>query len=309
MTFTKSARRGSALVAAATASTLFAAGCSAGSLGSSSGGSSNGGTTISFLVDNGPTTVASGTALIAAFHAQNPTITVKLDTRPGGSDGDNAVKTRLSTSEMDDVFEYNNGSLLQALKPAQNLVSLDDQSWASSLDKTFVASSKGSDGKLYGGPWGTAGGGGILYNIPLYKKLNLSIPKTWDEFMKNSDAIKKAGVAPVVQTYNGTSTWTPQLLVLGDYHNVEAQVPDFAAKYTAGADKYANTPAAMEGFVHIQQLHDGNYFNKDYRSADLNAGLKMVATGCSARSSPPSRGSSTRRRWSTVRDRYGSSSR
>ncbi len=33
------------------------------------------------------------------------------DTRPGGSEGDNLVKTRLSTGDMAEVFVYNNGSL------------------------------------------------------------------------------------------------------------------------------------------------------------------------------------------------------
>ena len=51
-------------------------------------------------------------------------------------------------------------------------------------------------------------GGAVLYNIPLYQKLGLQIPKTWDEFMRNNDAVKKAGggVAPVEQTYG--DTWT-----------------------------------------------------------------------------------------------------
>jgi raffinose/stachyose/melibiose transport system substrate-binding protein len=92
--------------------------------------------------------------------------------------------------------------------------------------------------------------------------------------------IKKAGITPVEQTYG--DTWTSQLPVLADYHNVEAQVPDFAAKYTAGQAKYATTPAALAGFQHIQQLHDGGSFNKDFASAKLNDGLKAVATGTAA---------------------------
>jgi raffinose/stachyose/melibiose transport system substrate-binding protein len=225
--------------------------------------------------------VASAKAVIDAFQAANPNITVKPDTRPAGSEGDNLVKTRLSTGDMADVFIYNNGSLLQAIKPEQNLTPLDDQPWASEIDPTFAASSKGSDGKLYGGPYGTAFGGGVLYNIPVYKKLNLQIPKTWDEFMKNNETIKKAGgIAPVEQTYG--ETWTSQLFVLGDYHNVEAQVPDFAAKYTAGELKYATTPAALAGFQHIQEVKDAGYFNKDFASAKLTDGVKAVATGTAA---------------------------
>jgi len=282
MRFKKTGRRGAALVALAAASTLFAAGCSAGSLGSSSGqgGGSAGAVTITWLTGSTDTEVASVKAVIEAFQAANPGITVKTDTRPGGSDGDNLVKTRLSTGEMADVFTYNNGSLLAALKPAQNLTPLDDQPWANQLDKTFKDSTT-VDGKLYGGPWGSAQGGAVLYNIPVYKKLGLEIPKTWDDFMKNNEAIKKAGgVAPVEQTYG--ETWTSQLFVLGDYHNVEAQVPDFAAKYTAGEMKYATTPAALAGFQHIQQVHEAGYFNKDFASAKLNDGIKAVATGTAA---------------------------
>ena len=202
-----------------------------------------------------------------------------MDTRPGGSEGDNLVKTRLSTGDMAEVFVYNNGSLLQAIKPEKNLTPLDDQPWANQIDKLFAASST-VDGKLYGGPVGTAFGGGVLYNIPVYKKLHLKIPKTWDQFMKNNAVIKKAGIDPVEQTYG--ETWTSQLFVLGDYHNVQAQVPDFAEQYTAGKAKYATTPAAEAGFQHIQEVKDAGYFNKDFASAKLNDGVKAVATGNAA---------------------------
>ena len=280
MKFTTTARRGVALMAAGTAATLLLAGCSAGSLGSSDGGEA-GATEVTFLTGAETADVASAKTVIAAFTAANPGITIKHDTRPGGSEGDNLVKTRLATGDMADVFIYNNGSLLQAIKPEQNLTPLDDQPWASQLDETFAESSKGSDGKLYGGAYGTAFGGGVLYNIPVYEKLGLEVPKTWDEFMANNKKIKEAGgVDPVEQTYG--TTWTAQLFVLGDYYNVEAAVPSFAADYTANKAKYATTPEALAGFQHIQEVKDAGYFNKDFASATLNDGMKAVATGTAA---------------------------
>ena len=281
MRFRKTGQRRVALTALVAATTLFAAGCSAGSLGSSTGGQgSAGSTTITWLVGSDDNTTRMVKEVVTAFQAANPGITVKTEPRPGGSDGDNLVKTRLSTGEMAEVFTYNNGSLLSALKPAQNLTPMDDQPWAGQLDKTFKDSTT-VDGKLYGGPWGSAQGGAVLYNIPVYKKLGLEIPKTWDEFMKNNETVKKAGdIAPVEQTYG--ETWTSQLFVLGDYHNVEAQVPDFAAQYTAGQVKYATTPAALAGFQHIQEVHEAGYFNKDFASAKLNDGIKAIATGSAA---------------------------
>jgi raffinose/stachyose/melibiose transport system substrate-binding protein len=288
MRFSKKAGRGAPLVALAAASMLFAAGCQAGSLGSSDEGAGGEGSasavTINYLLGgSGEDVVASGKAVVEAFQAANPGITVKTETRPGGSEGDNLVKTRLATGDMAEVFAYNNGSLLQAIKPEQNLTPLDDQPWAGQIDELFAASSKSADGKLYGGPLGTAFGGGVLYNIPLYKKLNLQIPKTWDEFMANNEKIKKDGSAdPVEQTYGADSTWTSQLFVLGDYANVVSAVPTFTADYTANKAKYATTPAALAGFEHIQQVHDAGYFNKDFASAKLTDGVKAVATGKAA---------------------------
>ena len=281
MRFRTSVRRSIALLALTTASALAATGCSAGSLGSSEPASSGGAapaTTITFMSGSTDAEVASAKALADAFMAANPTITVKLDNHPGGSEGDNLVKTRLATGDMAEVFAYNNGSLLQALKPEQNLVALDDQPWVSQAEQIFADSSKGTDGKLYGAPYGTAFGGGVLYNIPLYKKLGLTVPTTWDEFMANNAKIKDAGgVAPVEQTYG--ETWTSQLFVLGDYANVVAQNPEFATQYTANQAKYATTPAALAGFQHIQDVKDAGYLNKDYASAKLNDGIKAVATG------------------------------
>src|SRR2546423_660627 len=86
---------------------------------------STGGTvTLSFMTGSDPSTVATSQALAAGFMKANPAIKIKMEQQPGGSQGDNIVKTRLSTGEMTDVFWYNSGALLQALNPARSLVDL-----------------------------------------------------------------------------------------------------------------------------------------------------------------------------------------
>ena len=143
MRFSRTARRGLATVAVASSVALVASGCSAGSLGSSSdAGSGSAGAaavTITYLIPNDDATAAQTKAVIAAFQSANPGITINTDTRPGGTDGDNIIKTRLATGDMAEVFQYNNGSLLQAIKPEQNLTALDDQPWAGQLDDNFAA--------------------------------------------------------------------------------------------------------------------------------------------------------------------------
>ena len=73
--------------------------------------------TLTYLVDDTDATQARANALADAYTAKHPNVTFEVETRPGGTEGDNIVKTRLSTGEMTDIFWYNSGSLLQALNP------------------------------------------------------------------------------------------------------------------------------------------------------------------------------------------------
>jgi raffinose/stachyose/melibiose transport system substrate-binding protein len=260
------------LLAAAVACILVLGACSAGSLGSSDKG---GGTTLNFLVDNSEGSTKPAQGLAAAFHAKNPDITVQVQTRPGGSEGDNIVKTRLSTGEMTDVFLYNSGSLFQALNPQKNLVPLTGEPWANQVEDIFKPTvSRGSE--LYGAPITSSFGGGILYNKKVYEKLGLQVPKTWSEFMANNAKIKAAGIDPVIQSYQ--DTWTSQLLVLADYHNIAAADPGWAQKYTNGQVKYAQEPA-VKGFQRLEEVHKAGYENKDYRSIKFEKGVSLLAAG------------------------------
>lgn len=256
-----------ALAAAGVLSLLAAAGCSS--------GSSDGGVEIDFLVDNGAPTIAAAEALIEAFAAEHPDIEVSLETRPGGGDGDNIVKTRLSTGEMADVFIYNTGSLFEALNADQNLVEMSDQPWVEGLDEQFV-DTVSTDSGMYGNAWGATFGGGILYNKAVYEDLGLEIPQSWDDFMANNQVIADAGITPLIQTYG--DTYTSQLFVLADFGNVLAVDPDWAEEYTAGNRSYAEPPA-LAAFEHHQEVAAADIFNEDFASATDADGARMLAEG------------------------------
>lgn len=254
---------------------LVLAGCTAGDIAGNAG--ADGKTTITFLVNNSDSAVRAADAVIAAFEAENDDIKVQKEVKSAGTDGTNLVKTRLATGDMADVFTYDSGALLVAIRPEENLVPLTDEPWVAELEPLF-ASAVTVDGNVYGGAYGTGTGGGILYNIPLYERLGLEVPLTWDDFMANNAAIAADGqAAPVGQTYG--ETWTSQMFILADNHNLMTAEPTFADAYTAGEAKFATSPAARRGFEHIQNLFEAGYFNDDFASATMNDGLLAVATG------------------------------
>lgn len=244
------------------------------------GGFAHADVTLSVLIDNAPTMVSAMQALTDAYAAANPGVTFDIEQRPGGGDGDNIIKTRLSTGEMADIFDYNSGSLFQAMNPTQTLADLTDLPNQANVLDSFKSVVTGTDGKVYGVPIGTAMGGGILYNKKIYADLGLSVPKTWAEFMANNDKIKAAGKVAVEQTYG--DTWTSQLFVLADFYNVQSAVPTFAADYTANKAKYATTPAAMAGFQHQEDVFKAGYLNEDFGAAKFDDGVGAVATGTAA---------------------------
>jgi raffinose/stachyose/melibiose transport system substrate-binding protein len=263
------------MIALAAGAVLALAGCSAGSLGSSSSGGGDG-VSLSFLVGSNQSTVNAAESVAKAFTAQNPGITVNVETRPQGSEGDNIVKTRLATGDMSDLFLYNSGSLFQAIGPEQNLVPLTDQPWVGDLEANYKRVVTAKD-QVYGAPFGPQLTGAVLYNKKIYADLGLQIPKTWDAFVANNAAVKAAGKVPVIQTYG--DTYTSQLFVLGDFHNVAAAEPDFAERYTAGQAKFASSPAALKGWQHLQQLHDLGYYNEDFPTAKMEEGMRKLGAG------------------------------
>ncbi len=246
-----------------------------------SGGSSEGGDgpiTISLLNDNADQSMNIGNAVVDAFHASQDQYIIEIEGRPGGADGDNLVKTRLATGEMNDILMYNSGSLFAALDPAANLVPLTDQGFMDGIDESFKTATE-ADGEYYGVPFEQAMGGGVLYNKSVYADLGLEIPRTWEQFMANNAVIKEAGIDPVVQTY--ADTWTAQLFVLADFHNISAEDPDWAEKYTNNEAKFADEPG-IRGFERLQEVFEAGYLNEDYGSATNSQGLQKLVDGTAA---------------------------
>lgn len=254
-------------------------GCSAGSLGSSDPTSTADGAAeaveITMLIDNSAHTTATGQAMADAFNESQDEVIVKVETRPEGAEADNLVKTRLATGEMTDIFQYNSGSLLAALDPATNMVPITGEAFLDNIDETFQTAVT-FDNEVYAVPFGQAMAGGIFYNKSVYSDLGLDVPKTWEQFMANNAKIKEAGIDPVLQSYG--ESWTSQLFVLADFHNVTAEQPDWAEKYTANQAKYVDQPA-LKGFQRLQEVYDAGYFNKDFASIQMPQALQYLVEG------------------------------
>ncbi|MEH7118807.1 ABC transporter substrate-binding protein [Neobacillus vireti] len=263
------------VVCSAALFTGILAGCSS-NKESASGGSDSKESTLTLLTDNeNPATLEALNAIADKFESKYH-IKTEIETRPGGSEGDNLIKTRFATGDMTDLVQYNSGSLMQALNPEKNFVDLTNEPYMDKLEDSFKKSVTVND-KVYGVPLGNFSAGGWLYNKKVYKELGLSVPKTWDELMANNKKIKEAGKTAVIGTYK--HTWTSQVIVLADNYNVLAEDASFPDDFTANKAKIATTPAALRSFEKLAEIYKKGYMNKDFNATTYEDGLKMLAEG------------------------------
>ena len=178
---------------------------------------------LSFLVDNSDQAVKPAEALIAAFEAKNPNITIKLETRPQGGEGDNMVKTRLSTQEMTDVFAYNSGSLFQALKPG--VAAAAGQRRAVGRGSRRRRSCRPcrrttrSTARRSAAPSAAASSTTRRSTRSSASRSRRRGTSSW----RTTPRSRRPASTRSIQSYG--ETWTSQLFVLADYHNVAAAGP------------------------------------------------------------------------------------
>ena len=229
---------------------------------------------ITLLIDN--QSALDGIKGVAAAAEKKLGIAMTINMRPGGTEGDNIVKTRLVAGDMDDISFYNSGSLFMALNPSRHFVDLTDEPFMAKVISSFKTTVS-QNGRVYAAPAETIMAGGWFYNKKVYADLGLKVPTTWNELMANCEKIKASGKTAVIASYK--DSWTSQLLVLADYYNVQAKNPNFAQDYTAKKAGFANTPAALKGFEHLQEIYQRGFINKDPVATTFEEALLRLASG------------------------------
>lgn len=187
-----------------------------------------------------------------------------------------SVLARAATGELNGLVEFHSGANLNSISPAQNFQSVDGEDFLNNLEDIYLKSVT-FDGKAYGVPIMPVYAGGIAYNKKIYDQLGLSVPKTWDDFLKNCTAIKTAGITPVIGSFEVTST--AQMFWLTDFYNVHTAYPQFEADYTANKVRLKELPVYVKSFQKMLDVVKNGYYNTDYLSTNRDIALEMLAEG------------------------------
>jgi glucose/mannose transport system substrate-binding protein len=204
----------------------------------------------------------------------------------GGTWVDNAVPgdslapavTRIVAGDPMGAAKFNTGTDLDELYKAGLLSDIDsvaaEQKWQKRLPD-FVWKAITRDGHVYAAPINAQSEVWLWYSKPIFAKLGLDEPKTYDELFANLDKIKAAGIIPFAV---GGQDW--QLIIL--FNKILAGVaPDVylqmqTADYEA-AIKSDGFKRAAEIFGRLRAYDDEGSPGRQW-----NVAVNMVATGQAA---------------------------
>lgn len=230
------------------------------------------GVTLTMWIGN--TEYNAGTQAVMAKATEELGMEFSIEINPGGTEGDNIIKTRCASGDLPDISNYNSGSLLTALNPKEHFLDITDEAMTQKFDETFLSCVSQED-RVYGAPFTTTQGGAVVYWKPDYEELGLEVPTTWEQFVSNCQALKDAGKTPIYLSCG--DTWTTQLVFLGDNYNVLAKNPSFAEEFTAGTAKFATDEGGLASWGKYADLVD--FYNADASAAKYDDGLEAMATG------------------------------
>lgn len=138
--------------------------------------------------------------LFSEIHAQlekeNPDVKVDFQGAPNDQ-YETILNTKLATNDAPDVFLVFPFSGTKKYTKSNYLMPLDGEPWTSQMGEGALKQYT-VDGKLYAMPHGAFNTIGVFYDKKVFEKLNVTIPKNWQEFVTVCETIKKAGVTPIV---------------------------------------------------------------------------------------------------------------
>ena len=238
------------------------------------------GQTLTMMMANKEGEFEASQAQHAAFEKMYG-VKIEVEVVPSGDAGENLRRLRVATKSLPDVFTSSVGAKLYESYPAENVMKLNDQPWIGNLDVNFKEACS-IDGAVYGVPLSPANVAGVFYNKKVFEKLNIEIPKTWNEFLATCAVIKKAGVAPVALPNSKASL--SQVPFLMNYYYVAEEDPNFAEKYTKNEIRLSESDTFVYGFQKMYDLAVNEYLNEDAMASSIEDVAMMLAEGDAAMS-------------------------
>lgn len=195
-------------------------------------------------------------------------VSVDLQTIPADQYGD-ILQSKLSTDSCADIFWIQSNPFAidsVIVDPEKYCIDFSDAEWKSKIPESRLASCESND-KLYGLQiWHNSPEHLIIYNKTLFEELKLTVPKTYDEFLKVCQTISDQKITPWFLP--GADGWRHQLpffQIGGVYEEAKKGLYDGLNNNT---ETFANNEKMLEVLSQFKELSDKGYLGEDWIGTD-----------------------------------------
>lgn len=147
--------------------------------------------------------------LVEKFEDENPDIDVIVSAPP---DATTVLKTRLVKGDAPDIISLSADRTFADFVDANILEDLSGEIDFDVIDPIYSKMLKNLEIEKVEGYFGVPyalNASGVIYNKDIFEKLNLSIPKTWDEFINVAKTVQDNGITPFYFTLKDSWTSLP----------------------------------------------------------------------------------------------------
>ncbi len=217
---------------------------------------------------------APGKAVIEAFKKLHPDVEIDFQVKTTDQYY-NLLATSFSAEEAPDLF-WTNGTAttnMGAYAEQGLLMDLTGKVDVSLFSDTILKIST-IGGKLYASPTAESGGRCCYYNKDIFQKLNLEIPKTFDEFEKMLATIHEAGILPI--SFAGSGSWS----TLFFFEPVLAAMNlDYTESYLRGEHVAINDQRVIDAMNKLIEWGDKGYFGAGYTGVSEGGAMLAFSKG------------------------------
>jgi raffinose/stachyose/melibiose transport system substrate-binding protein len=219
-------------------------------------------------------------ALIDAFEATNPGITIALEER-SVDEHKTAMRQAAGTDLVPDIYWYWEGSGLGGeLVEAGMSKDLSEQYAELGWEERFTAASLSGItqyGGFHGVPW-TLQGEGLYYNRQLFEQAGIAEePQTYEELLAAAEKLVDAGITPI--EFGGTVNW--HVMRLLDCLLETTCGAELADELNSGDGDWSTEQTVTEAFTELKTWGD-SYFNEGYMGISNDDSSQLFFSGQAA---------------------------
>lgn len=187
----------------------------------------------------------------------------------------NTLNMKISAGDMPDIV-FGNPKTYSDVVKSGSILDITDKDFTSRVDKEALKCCE-VDGKVYGIPMDLMLSG-VIYNKDIFSKYNIEIPKTYDEFIKVCETLKKNNVTAVAAGYKdlasvGGSYWCQS------FGGALAQMPTMRADIMSGTKNPSDFPILKQ---FLTQWRTINQYTSNATSVGVDRSEQELASGKAA---------------------------